>query len=732
MTDRTVIGRAFPLRNPHFVGRAQLLVEIEAALYWGQSISVHTLHGTGGVGKTQLAVEYAYRRAEDYDLIVWVESENPDLIPAQLADAAGVLGVTADDDPHSDHDATRTAHAVVAALGRTKLAWLLIFDNAERPEDLVPWLPRTGTGHVLVTSRQADWRGLGSAVAVDVLTHDEAVRLLLDRSSLVDQAAAAEVVELLGALPLAVEQAGGYLSTTGVPVTDYIRLLKTRGEELIGHGPAPLGYEHTVATVWEVSRRDLHEAEPAAEQLLRLCAFLGPEPIPLQLFTAQAGALPQPLGAAAADELAVNATVGALVARSLARRDGHTLNIHRLLATAVRRTVAEADRHQAIATVRTVLRAHLPTKIEGSPEHWRPWRALLPHVLAATAHAAPHLGRRDRTAWLLSDAGRYLNAIGQPAAARPLLERALHIDETAHGPNHRTLGMRLGTLAMVLSDLGSPDAARPLLERALRITEATHTPGHPTIAIRLSNLAAVLTALGDAAAARPLLERALRITETAHGPDHPDVAIRLSDLAMVLRDLGSPAEARPLLERALRLNDTGDSPSLPAVAIRLSNLALVLDDLGAPDEARPLLERALRIRESLYDPGHPTIATTLSNLATVLHHLGSPAEARPLLERALGILDAAYGADHPSTRQTRSRLDALSTPASPPDAHHGAEPAPSPGRVRAEGVRTEGGRAAGAQGADGRRGGQRQQGGEGRRTGRSLAANRPAPRTRRT
>lgn len=656
MTDRTVIGRAFPRRNPHFVGRAQVLVEIEAALYWGQSISVHTLHGTGGVGKTQLAAEYAYRRAEDYELVVWVESENPDLIPAQLADVAPALGVTADDDAHSDHDATRVAQAVVAALGRTDRSWLIIFDNAEVPEDLVPWLPRSGSGHVLVTSRQTDWRGLGSAAAVDVLTQDEAVRLLRERISTVDKDAAIEVVDLLGSLPLAVEQAGGYLSTTGVPVTDFIRLLRTRGEELIGRGRAPLGYEHTVATVWEVSQRNLHEAEPSAEQLLRLCAFLGPEPIPLELFTTHPTALPEPLRSAAADELTVNDTVGALVARSLARRDNHSLIIHRLLATAVRRSVAETDRHQAIATVRTLLREHLSSKIEGSPEHWRPWRVLLPHVLAATGHAAPHLGRKDRTSWLLSDAGRYLNAIGQPGAARPLLERALAIDEAAHGPKHRTLGIRLATLATVMSDLGEPGAARPLLERALRITEATHTPGHPTIAIRLSNLAAVLKALGDPAAARPLLERALQITEAAHGSDHHDVAIRLSDLAMVLRDLGEPAAARPLLERALRINDTGDDPGQPAVAIRLSNLAVVLDDLGESAAARPLLERALQIREAIYDPDHPIIAATLGRLATVLRHLDGADAAQPLLERAVRILHAAYGADHPSTQTAQSDL----------------------------------------------------------------------------
>jgi tetratricopeptide (TPR) repeat protein len=146
-----------------------------------------------------------------------------------------------------------------------------------------------------------------------------------------------------------------------------------------------------------------------------------------------------------------------------------------------------------------------------------------PHPAVVIHSDGQHATRLNNLALVLQD-------LGQPAAARPPLERALHIDETVHGPDHPAVAIPLSNLAMVLRDLGQPAAARPLAERALRIDETVHGPDHPAVASSLNNLAAVLSALGEPAAARPLAERALRIAETAHGPDHPTVAMLRANL----------------------------------------------------------------------------------------------------------------------------------------------------------------------------------------------------------
>jgi tetratricopeptide (TPR) repeat protein len=655
------------------------LLDIETELYSGSAVAVTALIGTGGVGKTQIAAEYAYRHCGDYDLIAWINAERVELIPGQLAMLAEHLDV-----PSTD-DMPETARAVLAGLGRTNLAWLLVFDNADQPGDLIEWLPQSGTGHVIVTSRQAGWDALGSGQDVDVFSRTEAVTLLRRRLPAVDDATAGEIVELLGYLPLAVEQVAAYLAEgTGIPAKEYAQMLRTQGEELLDQGDIS-GHEHTIAAVWRISQASLHIASPAAEQLLRLCAFLGPEPIPLDLFTSRPDQLPSLLADVAADRLRFNATAGALVARSLARRSSDGLSVHRLLAGVVRRPLLESERQAAIDADRELLFQYLPRDIAGSPENWPTWRVLLPHVLAATSHKSPHLP--IRTAVLLDRAGTYLGAQGQPTAARPLLERALQIvrsvspddpieakalnnlalvldelgqsaealplleralriDETSSGEDHPELASTLSNLASVLRSLGRPAEAVPLLERALQIGEASYGPDDPAIATMLSNLGLVLNAIGRSSESLPFLQRALHIGESNLGQDHPTVANLLNNLAAVLKGLGRFAEARPLFERALRIDEATYGSDHPKVAIALSNLALVLNEFARP-EAETLLERALRIDEATYGPNHPAVGASLSNLATVLRDRGQPAEALPLLQRALRIDDATYGPSHP-------------------------------------------------------------------------------------
>jgi tetratricopeptide (TPR) repeat protein len=647
-----LVGRV-PRQNPNFVGREALLQQLAEDLLWSP-VAVQALHGTGGVGKTQLATEFAYRHRDDYDLIAWIDAENADLIPGQLADLAPPLGLPA------DSDATQTATQVLATLERIELTWLLVYDNAIRPHDLEPWLPRGGNPHgdVIITSRETQWSELATTLDIDVMTYDEAVALLKTRVPGIDESVAGEIVEYLGRLPLAVDLAGGFLATNHTPPHRYMQMLRSAGDEVtrLFDESQRVGYRHTIATVWEPTRADLEQANPAAAQLLRLCAFLAPEPVPLDLFTTHPETLPEPLASAAADPAAFESTVGQILRRSLARRDPDGLTLHRLLAATIRRTMTANEREAAVHVVCKLLYKFLPGEITDAPQNWPIWSSILPHVLAATDTKVTHRGKHDRTSWLLDRAAIFQKTHGQARAAQPLLERALRIDEATYGPDHPTVAVRLSNLATVLQDLGHPEKAQPLLERALRIGEATHGPDHPTVAVRLSNLALVLQDLGHPEKAQPLLERALRIDEATHGPDHPTVATTLSNLATVLQDLGHPEKAQPLLERALRIDETTYGPDHPAVATRLSNLALVLKDLGQAEAARPLLERALRINETTYGPDHPAVAIRLSNLALVLKDLNQAEAARPLLERALRIDEATYGPDHPTVAIRLSNL----------------------------------------------------------------------------
>ncbi len=682
-----------PPRNPNFTGRAADLGRIREGLGGHAAVTVHALHGMGGVGKTQAAIEYAYRYCDDYDLVWWVNAEQAATIGDQFTQLAEQMGLP----PLADPEAV--AAAVRRAL-RARDRWLLIFDNAEDARQVSPLLPE-GAGHVLITTRRGGFRSAGAVVDLDVLGRAEAVALLRRRVPGLADDQAGQLAERLGDLPLALDQAAAYLDQTGMPPQDYLDLLGTRSADLHGRGHSS-SHPDTVATVWSVSLDQLQAAAPAAVQLLQLCAWLGPEPIPLDLFTAHCGLLPEPMASAAADQLAFNDTAGALVDYSLARRADGTLIVHRLVQDITRHRPSGrlATTAEPLDAALALLRADLPGQVWATPESWNQWRTLLPCVLTATGYQADTAGDGP-AAWLLEHAGTYLrtqgryrealplhqralrireavygpdhpdvatalsyvgwalSVLGRPAEALPLQERALRIHEAVHGPDHPSVATDLSYVGSALSDLGRPAEALPLQERALRIHEAVYGPDHPDVAADLSYVGWALSALGRPAEALPLQERALRIHEAVHGPDHPSVAAALNWVGWALLDLDRPAEALPLHQRALRIHEAVHGPDHPEVATDLNHVGRALSALGRPAEALPLHQRALRIDEAVHGPDHPEVATDLNHVGRALSALGRPAEALPLHQRALRIDEAAYGPDHPSTRQSREYVEQL-------------------------------------------------------------------------
>jgi hypothetical protein len=422
-----------PPRNPNFTGRETELGRIRGWLDGHPTVTVHALHGMGGIGKTQAAIEYAHRYAGEYDLVWWVNAEQAALIGDQFARLAEQIGLPPLPDPEA-----MLAAVCQALRGRDR--WLLIFDNAEDPREIRPLLPG-GAGHVLITTRRSGFRSLGEVLNLDTLDRPDAIALLRRRAPELTEAQAGELAGRLGDLPLALDQAAAYLDQTGMPPEEYLLLLDTRGADLHGRGHAA-GHPGNVATVWSVSMDHLQATVPAAVQLLQLCAWLAPEPVPLDLFTAHSSLLPEPLATAAADPVAFSDAVGALADYSLARRPGGTLVVHRLIQDVTRhRTFGQpaATEDKPLETVLALLRADLPGNVWSTPESWPRWRALLPSVLAATGHH-PNTAGEDTTAWLLARAGTYLRSQGRYAEALPLHQGALRIHEAALGPDHPLTG----------------------------------------------------------------------------------------------------------------------------------------------------------------------------------------------------------------------------------------------------------------------------------------------------
>jgi len=324
-----------PARNPGFTGRDGLLVAVRDRLLAGGRAVVQALHGMGGVGKTQLAAEYAHRFAGAYDLVWWINAEQADLIGEQFAALGSELGCA---DAGAGIQAVRSA--VLRELRRRE-RWLLVFDNAEEPADVRGWLPG-GNGHVLVTSRERGWAEVAVAVEVDVLARAESVAILRDRVPGLADADADALAGQLGDLPLAITQAAGYLAETGMTASRFLELLATRAGVILAQA-RPVTYPYSLAAATQLTADKLARDDPAAADLADMCAFLAPEPIPEELFTSRAAELPAALAARAADPLAWPQTVAHLTRRALARVDPRGLVMHRLTQAILRDRLTAED-----------------------------------------------------------------------------------------------------------------------------------------------------------------------------------------------------------------------------------------------------------------------------------------------------------------------------------------------------------------------------------------------------
>ena len=548
------------------------------------------------------------------------------------------------------------AAAAVAVLG-LRQDWLVVFDNAQAPADLAGLLPG-GAGHVLITSRNRQWSRIAAHLDLEEFTRAESVAFVGARSGREEPEAAAELAEELGDLPLALAQAAAYIDTRSVTVGGYLALYRdpVLARRLRDVGLESDEYPVSVARTWLLSLGQLAGERPAAVELLRLCAFLDPDDIDLELLAAGAAQAGQVLAVALGDPLERAETAGALARASLVTVPAQgRLRVHRLVQAVTR---DHLDDDQAAAWARRAV-GLVSAVFPGDPQNHSSWpvcASLAPQVESVVAHAESYPDLAVQRGGLLGNLGIYLAASAQFSAARMTFERALAIEEAACGPDHPEVAMTLTNLGIVQQQLGELPTARAALERALAIFGAAYGPDHPEVARTLASLGNVQRQLGELPAARAALERALAIKEAAYGPDHPEIARTLTSLGIVQRRLGELPAARATLERALAIKEAAYGPDHPETARTLTNLGNVQQQLGELPTARAALERALAIDEAAYGPDHPEVAMTLTNLGNVQQQLGELPAARATLERALAIEEAAYGPDHPEVAMTLTNL----------------------------------------------------------------------------
>lgn len=527
-----------PARNASFTGRDTLLVQLRQALAADNRVAVQALHGRGGVGKSQLAIEYAYRFAGEYELAWWIAAEDPALIPDQLAALAVRIGAAPAGTP-----AAEAVELLLAEL-RSRSRWLLVFDNAEDPEAVSGFLPG-GTGHVVITSRNPNWQAWAIPLGVDVFFRIESRALLGTHHHALDDADADVLAQALDDLPLALAQAGSLLSG-GLSAADLKSELAANTTAVLAEG-RPAGYPVALAAQIRLTTSRLAAEHPGAVVLMSALSLLAPEPFPV---TVCAGRLPDhasaPLAKALRSPLAAGPVLQAIGRHSLASVQDGSVQLHRLTQTVLADQLTTDQHRQAARDAEALLAAAHPGHVT-QPATWPGWRQLLPHLLAVDPASITTENGRD----VARSACWYLMERGQARPARERLQELYDTWSRRLGPDHEGTLRAAFSLARAYGDTQEHERARALdadtLERHRRLLGEDH-PDTLTVA---SNLAIHLAALGRVGEAVALREETLARRRRVLGEDHPDTLGTASNLAVHLAAVGRVEDALVLGEEML-------------------------------------------------------------------------------------------------------------------------------------------------------------------------------------
>jgi hypothetical protein len=452
----------------YFAGREAELGRLDAALADQERVVVtQVVAGLGGVGKTQLAACYVRDHVDEFDIVAWIRAETSPI--PDLAVLATELGLnTTSDGATSEERAEQVVHWLSACDER----WLLVFDNVATEISVRPWLPATGHGRVLITSRNRRLDTLGPLVAVDVFDDETGADYLLERTGRDDRDGAVALSHALGGLPLALAHAGAYCRA-GTSFTDYRAMLDgLPARELFDQDPETFAIE-TVATTWQVSIQAATERAPLAAPVLAVAAYLAPDAIPTALFDALLDD-----NTDIADRKQLRDALAALHGLSLIELSDTTLDVHRLLQKVVRDNAEAQDSYDPQAVALASLDQALP-KNPDLPTWWPHYETLLPQVIAISETTAAER-QPGRVVALLHTICLFLLRADAGRRSLDIAQRQLAVSERLLGPEHPSTLTARNNLASSYQSAGRTQEAIDLLEQVLADRERLLGHQHPS------------------------------------------------------------------------------------------------------------------------------------------------------------------------------------------------------------------------------------------------------------
>jgi len=647
---RHTMGQLFKGRSD-LVAQLREKLDVERKLDSEDPISpIPALRGPGGVGKTRLALEFAWENRQSFTSLLFVTADSAANLRSNLAALTGPLVLDLD---AKDADQEEIQIGAVLQWLSGHPGWFLIIDNVDTEEaatEVEKLIARLQGGRVILTTRIKDWSSIVDPLDLSVLTEEDSRDYLLERTkdqrikSPDDEDQALALGRELDGLALALVQAGAYICQRRISLKTYREKLRRSTASLLGwHNEVMMEYPKSVATTWQTS---IEQVSASAMDLLDLLSWFSPDVVPISLLSKEERIADE------REDALCDLAEFYLVQRT---EDGQGVFLHRLVQEITRQKQIHASNEDtavfpdALQAALDLLGAACPDDPKNA-EAWPIWMKLETHVCSAVDFSIS-LGGPYPTSLLSRGLGRFLEAKALFSSAEDRIQQALQLDERQFGDDSPQVARNLKSLCTVLRRMGRLKEAETAVRRALQIDEAQQETNDAALASDLGELGVVLFLQKRLDEREPLYRRALALREKCFGPEHRLVAECLSNLASALQDMRRMEEAEQHYRRCLVIAEKVLPPDDPEPGIWLNNLASLLSDTGRDAEAEASYRRAIEIIAASRVPKHPDKAGSLLNLACLLQKRGRLIEAIDYCHQAFEIRKEMLGANHTDTLQ---------------------------------------------------------------------------------